>query len=207
MTNKYVLVEIYKNLQEFLVYRNVKSDYQFVSSDKFVSAIAPEYIKITGTRDDKHGKRAFVLFLIAPESKYAINVPWFKKLLATIDTKTMESDAEIVFISENPLTNFIITQLNVERTTNRKLYIEHYEYKIFTIVVPKHILVPKHTIASDTDVENFCKTFYTVTTRFPKILVTDPPVVWLGAKPGDVIRIDRDSEITVKSIGYRTVIR
>lgn len=208
MTQIYKPYAVYKNLSEFMQSRGVKTDHKPTSNDEFIKHITHyEYVKITGTRSDKHGTRPFILFLIAPDSKYATNTPAFKKLLNTISTSELNSKAEIVFISEKPLTNFIITFIRGERHQYPGLYIEHYDYKICIIVIPKHIMVPKHTILSDDKVKEFCDEFHTIPSRLPKILVTDPPIVWLGARPGDVIRIDRDSEITGSAIGYRVVTR
>lgn len=210
MTERYIPHMIYKNIPEFLKYRKVVIDpkYEFMPEDELIKHLRHyEYVKISGTRTDKHGTRPFFIILIAPGSKYAINTPQFKKIFGTIKDTDLDSKAEIVIISEQPLTNFIKHQIRTEKTEHPGIYIENYEYKMFAIVIPNHIMVPKHIIMEDAEVAEFCANFHTQPSRMDKILVTDPPVVWLGARPGDVIKVIRDSEITGTSIGYRVVVR
>jgi len=66
-----------------------------------------------------------------------------------------------------------------------------------------HVLVPQHEIVSQEEREELIRKFGPLR-LFPKILVTDPVVRQLGAKPGDVIRIIRPGE---KVPAYRVVVR
>lgn len=53
-------------------------------------------------------------------------------------------------------------------------------------------LVPVHRIMSASDIEELLKARGIVVNNLPKILFGDPQVKKLGAKPGDVLEIDRD---------------
>jgi DNA-directed RNA polymerase subunit H len=49
--------------------------------------------------------------------------------------------------------------------------------------------------------------YYKQRTSFPRIYNTDPPIVWIGGRPGDMVRIYRPSETVGESIAYRYVVK
>ena len=69
-----------------------------------------------------------------------------------------------------------------------------------------NLLVPKHEILSDTDKSGVLQQYHVTPDLLPHILVTDPAVLEIKAKPGDVLRITRDSETAGESIYYRVVV-
>ncbi len=69
-----------------------------------------------------------------------------------------------------------------------------------------HVLVPKHKILDKKGIEAVCKKYGITVKDLPKILKDDPAVKMLGAKPGDVVSIERISSTSGISVYYRTVI-
>ncbi len=72
--------------------------------------------------------------------------------------------------------------------------------------IRKHILVPKHTKLSDKDKKKLLEKFNITHNELPRISPKDPAIIEMKLKTGDVIRIERDSRTTSKSIFYRAVI-
>ncbi len=70
-----------------------------------------------------------------------------------------------------------------------------------------HVLVPKHRILSEEEKRSLLEKFNISEVQLPKILSTDPAVKALGAKPGDVIEIERPSPTAGKTLYYRLVVR
>ena len=73
------------------------------------------------------------------------------------------------------------------------------------IDIQDHMLVPKHEIMTE---EEISKEFSDVDYKFkdlPKIKVNDPVAESIGAKPGDILRITRESQTAGKFVTYRIV--
>lgn len=88
-----------------------------------------------------------------------------------------------------------------------KIAIINYPYKLFTIIVPNHILSNKHEILSEDDANNLlnnillCKRM-----NLPKIKLNDPQIIWSPGKVNDIVKITRYDDITGISIYYRVII-
>ena len=74
------------------------------------------------------------------------------------------------------------------------------------VLVPDHVLVPKHEIMAKKDAEEVLKTYNCRTTDLPLIFASDPAIVGLGVKPGDMIKITRKSATAGESYYYRYVV-
>lgn len=73
------------------------------------------------------------------------------------------------------------------------------------IEILQHELVPRHEVLSKSEKEELLKRLKTTQEYFPKILVSDPVVKKIDAKPGDIIRISRKSQTAGESVYYRVV--
>lgn len=74
------------------------------------------------------------------------------------------------------------------------------------ILVPDHDLVPRHEIMAKADAEAVMERYHCKPTEMPLIYATDPAIVKLGVKPGDLIKITRSSSTAGESIYYRYVV-
>ena len=74
------------------------------------------------------------------------------------------------------------------------------------ILVPDHVYVPKHEIISRKEAEAVLKKYNCKPTELPLIFVTDPAILGLGVKPGDMIKISRKSPTAGESLYYRYVV-
>ena len=73
------------------------------------------------------------------------------------------------------------------------------------IDIQEHMLVPKHEIMSEDEIsEEFSDVDYNFK-DLPKIRADDPVVEEIGAEPGNVLRITRESQTAGVFVTYRIV--
>ena len=72
--------------------------------------------------------------------------------------------------------------------------------------VRQHVLVPKHEILSKERVREILERYKIDPHQLPLIKSSDPAAKTLGAKPGDILRITRDSPTAGRAIIHRYVI-
>ncbi len=70
----------------------------------------------------------------------------------------------------------------------------------------KHILIPKHIKLNEGQKEKVLKDYNISVKELPRILKTDPAIISLNAKPGDVIKIVRKSLTASEAVFYRVVV-
>jgi len=70
----------------------------------------------------------------------------------------------------------------------------------------EHNIVPKHEIVTDQEKHELLQKYKVHPYQLPYITVSDPAVKAIGAKPGDIVRIIRDSQTAGKYLAYRYVI-
>lgn len=78
--------------------------------------------------------------------------------------------------------------------------------KTKTCVVEKHFLIPKHSKLSEKDKKSLFEKYHIDPACLPKILASDPAIINLGLKPGDIVKIERESPTSGKTNFYRCVI-
>ena len=77
--------------------------------------------------------------------------------------------------------------------------------KIITLT-PDHIDVPKHEVMTIKEAEGVLEKYHCKATDLPLIFVTDPAIIGIGVKPGDMIKVTRKSATAGESFYYRYVV-
>ncbi|MCH8004234.1 MAG: DNA-directed RNA polymerase subunit H [Nanoarchaeota archaeon] len=70
----------------------------------------------------------------------------------------------------------------------------------------KHIFIPKHLQLSDSQKEKLLEKYNISEKELPRILKTDPAIISLNSKPGDVIKITRKSQTAAEAVFYRVIV-
>lgn len=70
----------------------------------------------------------------------------------------------------------------------------------------KHNLVPIHEVVSPEKAEELLRKYRIKAHQLPRIKATDVPIIAIGAKLGDIVKITRDSPTAGKHVTYRVVI-
>ncbi len=143
-------------------------------------------------------------------NQYMVHAPNLRSLLDSVthekETREVIVVASDEFHAKSNLTTVIRTRQLAEATGPR---IRHslYRLKTFAMNVLEHALVPKHQILSPEEGAALLKADHIDFASLPVIFTTDPPLVWLGARGGEVIKIVRDSPLAGSAIYLRRSVR
>ena len=77
---------------------------------------------------------------------------------------------------------------------------------LITVDISLHELVPKHEILTKLEKKELLERLGANDRQLPRILISDPALANMEAKPGDVIRIIRKSQTAGFSTYYRIVV-
>ena len=69
-----------------------------------------------------------------------------------------------------------------------------------------HFLVPEHRVISEEEREELLTKYKVRPHQLPKIKASDPAIIAIGAKPGDIVKIVRESPTAGKYVSYRYVV-
>jgi len=70
----------------------------------------------------------------------------------------------------------------------------------------EHVLVPKHEIVQPDERQKVLGEYRVQPYQLPRLKASDPAAKAIGARPGDVVRITRDSPTAGKYVSYRYVV-
>jgi len=186
----------------FFDYRKIIKDKTY-TEDEIISILRTySYITLTGRYKESGNKIS--IFIIEQESRFIQGVNEITKFIATIDITG--SIYEVIFIIPNIIMeskkNIVASLRELNKVVNTVIIAP---YRTFIIPVPLHAAVPKHEIVSPEQFLYEAGGEHLHAPNMKYILSNDPPVVWLGAKTGDIIKIYGDSTTVGKFIGYRIV--
>jgi DNA-directed RNA polymerase subunit H (RpoH/RPB5) len=175
------------------------------------------YVRIDARRNAPRGDRSRVVFIILdPIGKYANHSPDLRKLLSGVESESVSKillDEIIVvasdaFFKKKALTDVIISYQQksvggVDASGNSPFYSAHPFYN-FVTVVPEHVRVPYHRIISS-DEMHAIKAYGRISrSMLPVMLNIDAMAIWIGAREGDVVEIQRETN-TGYMYAYRRV--
>ena len=88
----------------------------------------------------------------------------------------------------------------------KKLNVELIPRKFPPFNIFKHVLVPKHVVLSPEEAEEVLRKYRVKPYQLPWIKATDPAIIAIGAKPGDIVKIIRKSKTAGEAVAYRYVV-
>lgn len=203
---------VYKNLPDLLRYRGYTHTGEWMTDDQFVTAAqASNIVYVDGVPSSDNGPRKqadrkpiTIGISIATDSKAPIrSADSMEKAINSIADK--KNDVMLI-LPDDP--NASATKRIVERREKLEVYIEVYTYRPFIVIVPEHDSVPQHTILDNKTASQIVADLaLKSSTQLPLINTSDPPVIWMGGRPRDVIMIIRPSETSGYATAYRRVVQ
>ena len=146
-------------------------------------------------------KKIYVKFyinkVIKPQNIYDIVEDLFH-----IETILEKKDDLMVIIKDEP--NDTMLENIKDIWVSEYIYVSLVNIKRLQFNILKHVLVPKHTILSLEEKEIFMKKYNVLDkSHIPDISYFSPVSIVLGIRPGDVIKIERNSRTAIQADFYR----
>jgi DNA-directed RNA polymerase subunit H (RpoH/RPB5) len=178
-----------------------------------------EYIRINAVRNKPRGQRAHVIILVLDESKkYCHNSPELKKLMEFIDNDPVSKNKtldEVILVVDSSFKNkknlMEVVKMYQEREVRgpdlagSEVFYTVIDNISVRMAIPEHEIVPKHELMTPEETQDFLNFQLKTMRDFPTVPHTDPQIMWIGGRPGQMVRITRPSEATTISIAYRTI--
>ncbi len=179
--------------------RGIKSilkrrEFVVVKEDRF-----EDYIDLICESEEDKTIEMFARISLEDKVGVAVLREYFKKLEEREEEKVKEN-VKGLLVASNRFTHYArreAKEKNIWIITSKDP-----RFDIFT-----HNLVPEHIICPEEELKELLEKYSIKRRHLPKILISDPAVKAIGAKPGQVVKIFRDSEIAGKSTAYRLVVR
>jgi DNA-directed RNA polymerase subunit H (RpoH/RPB5) len=146
-------------------------------------------------------KKIYVKFyinkLIKPQNIYDIVEDLFH-----IETILEKKDDLMIIIKDEP--NDTMMENIKDIWVSENIYVSLLNIKRLQYNILKHTLVPKHTLLTLSEKEQFMKKYNVMeTSQIPDISFFSPVSLVLGIRPEDVVKIERNSRTAIQSDFYR----
>ncbi len=132
-----------------------------------------------------------------------------KDIVRLLDNISYKELARICGEEELPKSGkkIVIIKRLVEHLPEEKLRSHLIEFMGIGKKIAEHNYVPKHRIMNEKEIQELILKLGIKRWQLPKIFDKDPMSMLIGAKPGDIIELTRNSQTAGESIYYRLVIR
>lgn len=226
--NRSTILRIVKNVYEaFIPYRNAKLIGEPLDKAAINDAIRSEYIRISATIPPISERRAFLIIIILALEQTQRGIK--KKIENAIEAKTSR-DAEVmaqlnVQLGESDVDYLIIADaatlqktrvINLFGILNKKArdearthtvrYFPVYDSSILYIL-PKTPCIPHHEIMPEEESKALLEMIHKTKSHLPQIKDNDPPIIWAGGRPGQIVKIYRHSENSIITPIYRLIVK
>lgn len=202
------LQNIYGNVHLMFKYRKLTSQPNY---DKFINSYKINLYYIETVSNN------VVVFC---HSDFTSKLAEFRNLLNYINESKINLNdfTNIIFISNGTFTNTITKQMvqvfkdliyenpKYKNRVTVKHTIEILNHSYFVAEIPKGPYSSEHTILSQEEIDVLLKDAMCKKNNLPKIMSSDPAVVWIGGRNGDVVKIISVSDVVGESVTYRLVV-
>ena len=151
--------------------------------------------------ENKQKKKVYVKYYISKVLK-SQNIYAIVEDLFHLEQILSKSDDLIIIIKEEP--NETLIQVIKDIWMSDNIYISLLNIKRLQFNILNHTLVPKHSVLSNTEVEEF-KLKYNIidNSQIPTISYFSPVSLVLGIRPNDIVKIERNSRTSIYTNYYR----
>jgi DNA-directed RNA polymerase subunit H (RpoH/RPB5) len=149
-------------------------------------------------KQDINTKQKFLEKIIEVENKQK------NKIITRIMTSNKKG-IETIFITKRELTTYFLRNIQ-SKNEKINLIVHNYLHKHFLIDISEGPLCAKHTRLTKIEaIDLLSRQLMTSAYTLPRIIINDPHIIWCGAKVGEIVKIEVNSELAGKCLRYRIV--
>ena len=153
-------------------------------------------VQINGT----FGAKTITIITLLENGMYSNHIQNVRNLV-----KMFEKYDEAIIIADSTFIHKAnIINLLEEYVSSGKLRV--FGYKTFIVNILTVPIIPKHEIMTEDEIAKLLEDNRITKSNLPMIKYSDPPIIWINAKIGDVVRIYRYSPVCGVSFYYRVVV-
>lgn len=190
----------YVNVLEFIKqWRHFETKHITMKMDEFRKQMQAFHYINFDCFDPKYDQAVNIL-LFNENNVYVQNNADMKKLLSKIIKEGKKQ--RIMLITKEPLSIYHKKSIAKEKNVT----IDSFRHEIFDLIIPKSNASSPHRILSGEEISEITNhVLFCNVVNLPKILDTDPQCIWIGARPGDVLEVIMNSDISGNCVRYLLV--
>jgi DNA-directed RNA polymerase subunit H (RpoH/RPB5) len=144
--------------------------------------------------------RSMVVLLLAAGGKYANHGPQLRNLLMSITAARARE--VLVVVPPGVMGKKNMTDVVAKYREVSDIRYDMQPYSVFVVDIPRVQCIPRHEIVPPDEVAAFLEGERLAAGDLKTMLATDPPVVWIGGRPGQIVRTTAPSETAGEVIDY-----
>lgn len=145
------------------------------------------------------------LFLLGEGGKYATQGPQLRGLIASLGAEGPAKAgklSEVILVAPPRLLGKKNMTQVVEEFRGGGTHYNVYPYPVFSLDIPRAQCVPRHEVVPPAEIAAILKRERLAPGNLKRMLASDPPVVWIGGRPGQVVRTVSPSETAGEAYDY-----
>lgn len=148
----------------------------------------------------ENGKKIYVKFYVDKTIK-SQNIYTIIEDLFHLENILTKQDDLIIIIKDEPNDTLIETIKDI--WTQENIYLSLINIKRLQFNILNHTLVPKHSVLTKDEEEEFKKKYNILDNNIPDISYFSPVSLVLGIRPNNIVKIERKSRTAIKADFYR----
>jgi DNA-directed RNA polymerase subunit H (RpoH/RPB5) len=217
---------VWTHIPEFLKSRGLEPAEPLMPLDDFMLKL----VSAGHVRVNTRGKRrapveedvAVALVVVSPTSDARSKGPALRKILSGFNTTTIAGPGrrdldEVIVVVPDPtveLTNIKSTFAafradkddTIRSPAGKRCAFYMYPYRVFSLNLPEAVVVGKHELLTHAETEKMLALERITLQDLPLIPQNDPPVIWAGGRPREVVKVTQASEPAMVAVSYRLVV-
>ena len=204
---------VYQHLPRFLQSRGLTAVSGMVLNlprDRFTTELDHiGYFRLDAEGPDR---QILVTLILALQGKYTDHAPHLRTLLGSFNSEEFAREGrldEVLMIVPEDVCKkkHILEVVQGMGTDNKPPIYNIYPYHVLSLDIPRAQCVYVHEIVEPSEVRDFLARERLTLADLQRISASDPPVIWLGARPNQVVRIRAPSETAGVTYYYKLVVR